>query len=120
MDIFDKYAQYAQRHGQLLAMGADPFAVRLDELLSPTEAEIDGRPTILAGTNNYLGLTFDPACIAAARGGAAALRHRHHRLAHRQRHLWRCTRSSRRALARFLGRKHVHDLHAPATRPISA
>jgi 8-amino-7-oxononanoate synthase len=39
-------------------------------LLSATEAVIDGRPTILAGTNNYLGLTFDPEAIAA---GQAAL-----------------------------------------------
>ncbi|MGD9507801.1 MAG: aminotransferase class I/II-fold pyridoxal phosphate-dependent enzyme [Geminicoccaceae bacterium] len=72
MDIFDKYAQYAQRHRQLLSLGADPFAVRVDELRSATEADIDGRPTILAGTNNYLGLTYDPACIAAAE---QALRH---------------------------------------------
>ena len=47
-------------------LGADPFAVRLDELHSATEAEIGGRTTILAGTNNYLGLTYDPSCIAAA------------------------------------------------------
>ena len=66
MDILDKYAQFAGRHQQLLALGADPFAVRLDELHSATEAVIEGRPTILAGTNNYLGLTYDPACIAAA------------------------------------------------------
>jgi 7-keto-8-aminopelargonate synthetase-like enzyme len=66
MDIFDKYANYAQRHAQLLSLGADPFATRLDELRSATEADIDGRPTILAGTNNYLGLTYDPACIEAA------------------------------------------------------
>ena len=72
MDILDKYAQFAGRHEQLLALGADPFAVRLDELNSATEAVIDGRPTILAGTNNYLGLTYDPACIAAA---GEALRH---------------------------------------------
>jgi 7-keto-8-aminopelargonate synthetase-like enzyme len=71
MDIFDKYAQYAPRHQQLLALGADPFAVRLDDLHSATEADIDGRPTILAGTNNYLGLTYDPSCIASAE---AALR----------------------------------------------
>ena len=66
MDIFDKYAQFAGRHAKLLELGADPFAVRLDELRSATEADIDGRPTILAGTNNYLGLTYDPSCIAAA------------------------------------------------------
>jgi 8-amino-7-oxononanoate synthase len=66
MDIFDKYASFAKRHGQLLQLGADPFAVRLDDLHSATEADIDGRRTILAGTNNYLGLTYDAACIAAA------------------------------------------------------
>ena len=72
MDILDKYAQYAQRHQQLLALGADPFAVQVDKLHSATEAEIGGRSTILAGTNNYLGLTYDPDCIAAA---GEALRH---------------------------------------------
>lgn len=65
MDIFDKYAPFASRHAQLLELGADPFAVRIDELISPTAAVIDGRETILAGTNNYLGLTWDQACIAA-------------------------------------------------------
>ena len=67
MDILDKYAQLAARHDKLLELGADPFGVRMDELHSATEATIDGRRTILAGTNNYLGLTFDPACIAAAK-----------------------------------------------------
>ncbi len=52
--------------------GRDPFATRLDELHSATEADIGGRTTILAGTNNYLGLTYDPSCIAAAE---AAVRH---------------------------------------------
>jgi 7-keto-8-aminopelargonate synthetase-like enzyme len=66
MDILDKYALLAGRHEKLLRLGADPFAVRLDDLRSATEADIAGRPTILAGTNNYLGLTYDPACIAAA------------------------------------------------------
>jgi 7-keto-8-aminopelargonate synthetase-like enzyme len=66
MDIFDKYALFASRHEKLLELGADPFAVCMDELRSATEAEIAGRRTILAGTNNYLGLTYDPACIEAA------------------------------------------------------
>ena len=46
--------------------GYDPFSVRMERVLSPTEAIIDGRKTILVGTNNYFGLTFDPSCIAAA------------------------------------------------------
>jgi 8-amino-7-oxononanoate synthase len=52
---------------ELATLGIDPFGVTIDRILSPTEGLIDGRPTILAGTNNYLGMTFDPDCIAAAR-----------------------------------------------------
>ena len=36
----------------------------MERVISPTEAIINGK-TFLAGTNNYLGLTFDPSCIAA-------------------------------------------------------
>jgi 8-amino-7-oxononanoate synthase len=72
MDIFDKYANVAGRHDRLLELGIDPFAVRIDEILSATLARINGRETILVGTNNYLGMTFDPACIEA---GIEAMRH---------------------------------------------
>jgi len=65
MDILDKYDLISKRHSGLLEVGDDPFAVRMERVLSATEALINGRPTILAGTNNYLGLTFDPECIAA-------------------------------------------------------
>jgi 8-amino-7-oxononanoate synthase len=66
MDIFDKYASIAARHGNLLEIGADPFAVCMEKIISATEAIVNGRKTILVGTNNYLGLTFDPACVEAA------------------------------------------------------
>jgi len=52
---------------ELAELGIDPFGVQIERIISPTEGLIDGRSTILAGTNNYLGLTFDPDCIAAAR-----------------------------------------------------
>jgi 8-amino-7-oxononanoate synthase len=52
---------------------ADPSKVVIDEILSPTEAMINGRHTILAGTNNYLGLTFDPDCIAAGQKALAEM-----------------------------------------------
>ncbi len=48
-----------------------PFGTVVETVLSATEGILDGRRTILAGTNNYLGLTFDPDCIEAA---CAALR----------------------------------------------
>lgn len=71
MDIFDKYEALAGRRAQLLAAGRDPFHLEIERLDGPTGAVIAGRRTILLGTNNYLGLTFDPACIEA---GVEALR----------------------------------------------
>ena len=67
MDIFDKYASIEERHRALLGIGGDPFGVKVDRIISATEALIDGRHTILVGTNNYLGLTFEPHCVAAAK-----------------------------------------------------
>lgn len=66
MDILDKYDSIAERHDQLLANGAEPFGLCMDRIVSATEAIVEGKPVILFGTNNYLGLTFDPDCIEAA------------------------------------------------------
>ena len=38
----------------------------MQEIISGTEAIINGRRTILAGSNNYLGLSSNPDCIDAA------------------------------------------------------
>ncbi len=46
--------------------GYNPFNFVIDEILSSTEALVNGQRTILAGTNNYLGLTFDAECVQAA------------------------------------------------------
>lgn len=51
--------------------GADPLGMRIERMESPTRAWIEGRPVILMGSNNYLGLTFNPDSQAAA---AQALR----------------------------------------------
>lgn len=67
MGIFSKFEALAASRGELDALGIDPFDVQIERIISPTEGIIHGRRTILAGTNNYLGLTFDPECIAAAR-----------------------------------------------------
>lgn len=67
MSLLDKFKQLAAAKDALAEIGADPFKVVVQEVISPTEAIVNGRQTILAGTNNYLGLTFDPQCIEAAR-----------------------------------------------------
>jgi 8-amino-7-oxononanoate synthase len=67
-DLFDKFAPLIQERDNLLATGVrDPFAIVMDEVKSPTEAVIDGKDTILLGTYNYMGMTFDPDVIAAGK-----------------------------------------------------
>jgi 8-amino-7-oxononanoate synthase len=53
-------------HHKLVGDGPSPFRVVIERPLSATEAIVNGQPTILVGSNNYLGLSFDPACIEAA------------------------------------------------------
>ncbi len=71
MDLLSKYDIVAGRHRKLLDFGRDPFGVPMEKIVSGTEAIVDGKKVILFGTNNYLGLTFDPDCIEA---GVRALR----------------------------------------------
>jgi 8-amino-7-oxononanoate synthase len=66
MAIFDKFQQLASVRRALAESGIQSINVVMDRVVSPTEAIVNGRSLILAGTNNYLGLTFDPACIEAA------------------------------------------------------
>lgn len=71
MGLFDRFKGLREAHGHIKACGADPFGVKMDRILSATEAVIEGRTTILCGTNNYLGLTFDADCVAAAQQSLA-------------------------------------------------
>ena len=71
MDLFDRFKPLIRSHAAVKSCGADPFGIRMDQVLSPTEAIIGGRRTILAGTNNYLGLTFDESSIDAAHAALA-------------------------------------------------
>jgi len=72
MDLFDKFQFVSDVSDQIFKLGHNPFGVCMDRILSPTRAEINGQETILAGTNNYLGLTFDPECLDAARAAIGA------------------------------------------------
>jgi 8-amino-7-oxononanoate synthase len=66
MSIMSKFAPLKEAYDLLRTQGADPFSLKFDEILSPTEGVLNGRRTILLGTNNYLGLTFDENCIEAS------------------------------------------------------
>ena len=65
MGIFDKFSKLAAQLNQVRALFGG-FNVVIEKIISPTEAIVNGQKVILAGTNNYLGLTFDKACIEAA------------------------------------------------------
>ncbi|NPD67570.1 aminotransferase class I/II-fold pyridoxal phosphate-dependent enzyme [Lichenicola cladoniae] len=62
--MLGKHAGLKLAYARLRDGGRNPFTVAFDEILSPTEARLDGRSVMLLGTNNYLGLTFDPSCIS--------------------------------------------------------
>jgi len=66
MSLFDKFASLRVAYSGLESAKSNPFNVAFDRILSPTEARIGNRPILLLGTNNYLGLTYNPAVIAKA------------------------------------------------------
>lgn len=66
MKLFDKLRPVAAIRDGVRSGGIDPLGVPIDKVLSATEAMIHGQRCILAGSNNYLGLSFDPRCRQAA------------------------------------------------------
>jgi 8-amino-7-oxononanoate synthase len=66
MGLFDRHAGLLDAYRDVRTTGADPFQIRMERVLSPTEAIINGKNCLLVGTNNYFGLTFDPSCMDAA------------------------------------------------------
>ena len=67
-DLFSKFDPMIELRAGLLASGVtDPFSMVMERVLSPTVAVCNGRETILLGTYNYMGMTFDPDVIAAGK-----------------------------------------------------
>ncbi|MBB5685406.1 serine palmitoyltransferase [Sphingobium boeckii] len=67
-DLFSKFDPLIQQREDLLATGVkDPFSLVMEEVKSPTVAVCNGKETILLGTYNYMGMTFDPDVIAAGK-----------------------------------------------------
>jgi 8-amino-7-oxononanoate synthase len=67
-DLFSKFdALIAQREGLLATGVKDPFSLVMEQVKSPTVAVCNGQETILLGTYNYMGMTFDDDVIAAGK-----------------------------------------------------
>jgi len=67
MSLFDKFELLAQSRRALASDGPPPVATPFDRVLSATRGVINGQEVLLAGTNNYLGLTFHPQVIEKAK-----------------------------------------------------
>jgi 8-amino-7-oxononanoate synthase len=67
-DLFSKFDPLIKQREDLLASGVeDPFSLVMEKVISPTRAICNGRDTILLGTYNYMGMTFDPDVIEAGK-----------------------------------------------------
>ena len=67
-DLFSEFDPLIEMRTNLLSSGVtDPFGLVMEKVISPTVAMCNGRETILLGTYNYMGMTFDPDVIQAGK-----------------------------------------------------
>ena len=71
VDLLDKHKGMAERFQRMLDMGINGLGVTNDKMISPTRAIVGNREILLAGTNNYMGITFDQRCIEAGQKALA-------------------------------------------------
>jgi 8-amino-7-oxononanoate synthase len=67
MDLLDKLRAVTARCERLAGGGAMPGLTVIDSVLGPCEVVVQGRPTLMFGSNNYLGLTLHPDVVEAGR-----------------------------------------------------
>ena len=67
-DLLAKFDPIIEQREMLLSTGlTDPFGLVMERVESPTVAICNGKRTILLGTYNYMGMTFDPDVVAAGK-----------------------------------------------------
>ncbi len=67
-DLLTKFRPIIAEREALAATGVrDPFSIVMEAVKSPTLAVIKGKETILLGTYNYMGMTFDADVIQAGK-----------------------------------------------------
>ncbi|WP_409282252.1 serine palmitoyltransferase [Pseudomonas putida] len=71
MGLYDGFTRLSDERGAFQAGGLNPFGTCIDSIKSASEGRIGEHSVILAGTNNYLGLTFDESAVSAAQRALA-------------------------------------------------
>jgi len=66
VSIKERVQQAESNFDYLRNLGRDPTALEFEEIITPTQAKLEGRRVVMFGTNNYLGLTFHQSCVTAA------------------------------------------------------
>jgi 8-amino-7-oxononanoate synthase len=72
MDLLDKLRSIDRRLASYEPAAAIPGLTVIERVVGPCEVVVDGRPTLMFGSNNYLGLTLHPEVVNAAREALAA------------------------------------------------
>ena len=67
MDLLDKLRAVEARAARFGDGSPMPGLTVIERVLGPCEVVVRGRPTLMFGSNNYLGLTLHPDVIEAAR-----------------------------------------------------
>jgi 8-amino-7-oxononanoate synthase len=67
MDLLDKLRTVEKRIARVPDGSPKPGLTVIDRVLGPCEVVVRGRPTLMFGSNNYLGLTLHPDVVEAAR-----------------------------------------------------
>src|SRR5437763_5656502 len=67
MDLLHKLRAIESRLAMFEDAAATPGLTVIEGVLGPCEVVVQGRPTLMFGSNNYLGLTLHPEVVEAAR-----------------------------------------------------
>jgi 8-amino-7-oxononanoate synthase len=71
MDLLEKLRAVEQRRAAFADGSATPGLTVIERILGPCEVVVQGRPTLMFGSNNYLGLTLHPEIVDAAQRAIA-------------------------------------------------